>query len=145
MKMALSNRRRKWFRLWLSILAVLVSVPLAVTIHSWHESSIALRERTTEGTITQCRRIKNGFACTFAYSVAGRKYTAEGDPPGGHISVGEPVTVHFDPQHPATSNLIDFATRGRDDREIAVFLIAFVALICGALFFRFKSYYGGVA
>lgn len=109
---------------WVLVLAMPMVIATATSIHSvrWN-AAIANRQVKTEGVILDCLPHN---PCRFTFSFLGRSFEGAGTPSTGS-KVGHPITVFFDPDHPQTTSLQDFARTGR--RQVVMVLLCLIAIL----------------
>jgi len=75
---------------------------------SRNDRSIATREQTAPGTIV-AHEPRNHDRYGYAFTVGGKSYTGWDGPTGSEQpTIGQAVTVYYDPSDPSTSALVDF-------------------------------------
>jgi hypothetical protein len=101
------------------ILAVPFVVALIFTIYAAHkDASVAVREQKAEGVVTVCEP-SNHNQCRYRFMFLGRSVEGISGWVGDSPSVGQHVTVFFDPEDPETSSLEDYGASSRRERGFA--------------------------
>lgn len=98
---------------WFLILTVPLLIGMAASASSAYKNGeIAIRQKTTDGIVTDFEP-SNYNLCRFTFSFLGRTYEGAGRPLIGTATVGQHLIVFFDPNHPQTNSLEDFARLSR--------------------------------
>jgi glucan phosphoethanolaminetransferase (alkaline phosphatase superfamily) len=115
---------------WLLALTVPLLVGAAASISAARQNAeIARRERATAGVVTSYE--PTNYLFTFAFQ--GR--TFEGASPTNTFAVGQHVTIYFDPVHPQTNSLEDFARTSRRQMRTVPFCLLGILAIAGGIAF----------
>lgn len=125
------NRPQWWF------LVILLTIGVTFFVYSWwKDRAVAARQQTASGTIvTHEPANHNRFGYTF--NVNEKTYSGWQVPhDDDHFTVGQVVTVHYDPQDPNNSALEDFSELGGRDLGPLLFLIAAIPLVALIEFLR---------
>src|SRR5579863_3626070 len=94
---------------WVLLLVVLPwAIGIVYSLYQWRlDSAVAARQQTTKGTIT-AHEPANHNRYGYAFSTGGSTYRGWEYPQKREYSVGEQVTVYYDPTKPSRSSLTEF-------------------------------------
>ena len=111
-----SNDWRSWHSLILTLPFVIALIFTMTEAHK--DAAVALREQRADGLITVCEP-SNHNQCRYRFGYLGRTLEGMSGSVGDRPSVGQHVTVYFDPQDPDTSSLEDYTSADRRERGFA--------------------------
>ena len=94
---------------WVLLLIVLPwAAGIVYSLYEWRlDSAIAARQQTTNGTIT-AHEPANHNRYGYVFSMSGGTYRGWEYPQKREYSIGEQVTVYYDPTNPSRSSLTEF-------------------------------------
>jgi hypothetical protein len=115
---------------WLSLLIVTPwMIGAALGIYGWHRDRvIAQRQQTTSGTILT-HEPGNHDRYGYNFSVSDKPYSGWYTPENNEPTIGQRVTVYYDPIDPNTSALDDFGELALRDLRAVPALIGGSALV----------------
>ena len=126
---------------WLHLLVVLSWVIGSVYgLHAWRvDSAIAARQQTTNGTIT-AHEPANHDRYGYTFSIGARTYRGWEIPHKSEYTVGEQVTVYYDPINPTRSALTGFEELSLRDLGLILLLLLSSAAVVFIIYKRRKHF-----
>ena len=125
----------RMFRHWPSppsvlVLVVLLTIAVPFCIYPWYKDhSVAARQQTAPATIVT-HEAANHERYGYTFTVNQKNYSGWLIPHNDQqFTVGQVVTIHYDPAEPGNSALVDFGELADEDLAPVLFLIAIAALV----------------
>jgi hypothetical protein len=129
--------RRWWWNLF--VLTPWVLGAMLLISDWWGDRSIAERQQTAPGTIV-AHEPNNHDRYGYSFIIAGKSHAGWHVPTGNEQpTIGQSVTVYYDPRDPDTNALVDFGERARRSLGPVPFLIGGSGLIALVILIRRRS------